>query len=82
MAVKAPPPPLLPTDCIHPSAPFAVSGLDHAGPLHCIDSGDSKKYIVLFTCAVVRAVHIELVDSLNFDDTALAIRRFVISAIG
>ena len=24
----------------------------------------------------VRAVHLELVDSLNFDDTALAIRRF------
>ena len=75
-AVKAPPPPPLPTDRIHPSASFAVSGLDHAGPLYCTDSGDSKKYILLFTCAVVWAVHLELVDSLNFYDTALAIRWF------
>ena len=75
-AVKASPPPSLPTDRIHPSAPFSVSVLDHAGPLYCTDAGDSKKYILLFTCAVVRAVHLELTDSLNFDDTALAIRRF------
>ena len=33
-AVKSLPPPPLPTDRIHPSAPFAVSGLDHAGPLY------------------------------------------------
>ena len=41
-----------------------------------MDSGDSKKYILFFKCAVVRAVHLELVDSLNFDDTTLAIQRF------
>ena len=75
-AVKAPPPPPLPTDRIRPSAPVAVSGLDHAGQLYCTDAGDSKKHILLFTCVVVRAVHLELVNSLNFDNFALAIRRF------
>ena len=53
VAVKAPPPPPLPTDRIHPSAPFSVSGLNHAGPLYCTDAGDSKKYILLYTCTVV-----------------------------
>ena len=48
-AGQAPPPPPLPTDRIHPSASFAVSGLDHASSLYCTDSGDSKKYILLFT---------------------------------
>ena len=72
-AFESPLPPPLSTDCIHPCAPFSVCGLDHAGPLYCTDSGDSKKYILLFMCAVVRAVHLELVDSLNFDDTALAL---------
>jgi hypothetical protein len=31
---------------------------------------------LLFTCAAVRAVHLELVDSLNLNDTINAIRRF------
>ena len=75
-AVKAPPTPPLSTDRIHPSAPFSVSGQDHAGPLYCTDAGDSKKYILLFRCTMVRAVHLELVDPLNFDDTALATRRY------
>ena len=61
MSVKAPHPPPLQRDRIHPSVPFSVSGLDHKGPLYCADAGDSKKSILLFTCVVVRAVHLELV---------------------
>ena len=41
--VKAPP---LPTDCIHPSALFFVSGVDHAGQLYCTDAEDSIHFIV------------------------------------
>ena len=44
--------------------------------LYCTDAGDSKEYILLFTCVEVRVVHLEFVYTLNFDDTALAIRRF------
>ena len=56
---------------------FSVTGLDHAGPLYCCDSGSKKYYILLFTCAVIRAVHLELVDSMSAESTMAAIRRFV-----
>ncbi|XP_068247930.1 uncharacterized protein [Palaemon carinicauda] len=35
-----------------------------------------KLYILLFTCAVVRSVHLELTDSLSLPDCLLARRRF------
>ena len=66
----------LPEERVTQSPPFAVTGLDHAGPLYCGDYPGRKFYILLFTCAVVRAVHLELVDSLSCDTTILALRRF------
>lgn len=57
--------------------PFAVVGIDHAGPMYCADRPGKKFYILLFTCAAIRAVHLELVDSLNLEDCLLAIRRFI-----
>ena len=56
--------------------PFTVTGLDYAGPLFCADIPAKKLYILLFTCAVVRSVHLELTDSLSLPDCLLAIRRF------
>ena len=55
---------------------FTVTGLDFAGPVFCVDFPDQKFYICLFVCAVVRAIHLELVDSLTSDDFILAFRRF------
>ena len=52
-------------------------GVDHAGPLYTRDAGKNKFYILLFTCAVIRAVHLELMGSLSTQDTILAFRRFV-----
>ena len=57
----------------HP--PFSVTGLDCAGPRYCCDF-PGKKFL-LFTCAVVRALHLELVSSLSCDETMLALRRFI-----
>lgn len=37
---------------------------------------EKKLYICLFTCAVVRAVHLELTDSLSTGDFILAFKRF------
>ena len=54
--------------------PFSVTGCDYAGPLFCLPN--EKVYILLFTCAVTRAVHLELVDSLSLVDFMLAFRRF------
>ena len=55
---------------------FSVIGIDHTGALYCCDAPGKKFYILLFTCAVVRAVQLELVNSLSTSDTVLAIRRF------
>ena len=67
----------LPKDRLTQAPPFSVIGIDHAGPLYCCDTGEEKLYILLFTCAVTRAVHLELVSSLNLEDFLLAFRRFV-----
>ncbi|KAK3873849.1 hypothetical protein Pcinc_021180 [Petrolisthes cinctipes] len=67
----------LPASRVTPSPPFTVTGLDFAGPLFCVDKPSSKFYILLFTCAVVRAIHLELTDSLSMSDCTLALRRFV-----
>ena len=67
----------LPKDRLTKAPPFSVTGIDHAGPLYCCDTGGEKLYILLFTCAVTRAVHLELVSSLNLDDFLLAFRRFI-----
>lgn len=66
----------LPALRVTPSPPFAVTGLDYAGPLFCVDKPSCKFYILLFTCAVIRAIHLELTDSLSMDDCTLALRRF------
>ena len=55
--------------------------MDYAGPLYIKNStGDrssTKVYIALFTCAVVLAVHLEVVEDLSSDSFIRAFRRFV-----
>lgn len=65
----------LPEDRLTKSPPFHVTGVDHAGPLFCKNM-ENKLYILIFTCAVTRAVHLELVESLSLDDFLMAFRRF------
>ena len=57
--------------------PFSIVGLDYAGPLYCSDFPDGKFYILLITCSVTRAIHVEMTNSLNLSDCVLAMRRFV-----
>ena len=64
----------LPDFRVNFSHPFQTTGVDHAGPLY-LQSGE-KVYVLLFTCACTRALHLELVSSLNTEETALAFRRF------
>lgn len=67
----------LPAIRVRPAPPFSITGLDHGGPLFCSDRPGKKLYILLFTCAVTRAIHLELVESLSGEATHLAIRRFM-----
>ena len=66
----------LPSDRVSPTPPFSVVGIDFAGPLFAVDFPKKKFYVLLFTCAVTRAVHLELTGSLTLDEFMLAFRRF------
>ena len=69
--------PPLPELRVKQAPPFSVTGLDHGGPLYTCDNIGKKFYILLFTCAVTRALHLELVDALSCETTVFAIRRFI-----
>lgn len=67
----------LPRERSRRSDPFSVTGVDHAGPLFSADNPGKKHYICLFTCGVIRAIHLELVDDLSLTEFLLAFKRFV-----
>ncbi|KAL1448563.1 hypothetical protein WDU94_013886, partial [Cyamophila willieti] len=68
----------LPIDRVRDAQVFEVAGVDFAGPLFIRnDSGETKKvWVCLFTCAVYRAVRLELVSSLSTDSFIMALKRF------
>ena len=53
---------------VKPTSIFSVVGIDHAGLIYCADFPNRKFDILLFVCAVVRAVHLELVESVLTQD--------------
>lgn len=66
----------LPEFRVDDSPPFTHTGIDFAGPLMVSDKESAKYYVCLFTCAVTRAVHLELVESLDVESFIRAFRRF------
>ena len=57
--------------------PFNMTGVDFTGALYIREKGgESKAYICLFTCAVTRAVHLEIVTNLTVEEFLQAFRRF------
>ncbi|XP_049871777.1 uncharacterized protein LOC126370796 [Pectinophora gossypiella] len=66
---------VLPIERMEASVAYQFSGVDLTGPL-TLRSGD-KAWIVLFTCATYRAVHLEVVETLSTGDFLMALRRFV-----
>ncbi|GFY72104.1 integrase catalytic domain-containing protein [Trichonephila inaurata madagascariensis] len=68
----------LPSDRINQTPAFSVCGLDFAGPLYVNNFGElQKSYIVLFTCEITRALHLELVSDMTTNSFLLAFRRFL-----
>ncbi|GFW62653.1 integrase catalytic domain-containing protein [Trichonephila clavipes] len=65
----------LPKDRVSNSKIFQVVGVDLAVPLHLKDR--RKGWVVLFTCAVFRAVHFELITSLSTAAFLQSLRRFI-----
>ena len=72
-----PEPPPLVKSRVSQTAPFQVTGVDFTGALFVRTSiGERKVYICLFTCAVSRALHLEIVTDLTVESFLYAFRRF------
>ncbi len=72
----------LPITRVRVDDPFAVTGVDFAGPFTVTPNfGTTQKvkaYVVLFTCAVTRAIHLEVVVDQSVNSFINAFRRFII----
>ena len=69
----------LPSDRVTPDKPpFSFVGVDCFGPF-MVKRGRSlvKRYGVIFTCLTIRAIHIEVIHSMNTDSFVNALRRFM-----
>jgi hypothetical protein len=67
----------LPVDRIREHNPFTVTGLDFTGPIPVHNKGEKvTAYILLFTCGVIGAIHLEVVDALIAGSFIKALRRF------
>ena len=75
---RAPESPPLPKVRVTEAPPFTITGVDFTGALYVKGSTgqETKVYICLFSCAVSRAVHLEVVNDLTVDTFLLAFRRF------
>lgn len=69
----------LPEDRITPhKPPFTYVGVDLFGPIEVKQKRSRvKRYGCIFTCLSVRAIHIEVANTLNTDSMINALRRFI-----
>ncbi|XP_076036934.1 uncharacterized protein LOC143022552 [Oratosquilla oratoria] len=73
----------LPVDRLTPNPPFSYVGVDLFGPWHIKTRRtrssflESKRWGVLFTCLVSRAIHIETVEELSTSSFINALKRFI-----
>ena len=72
----------LPPERLSSSPPFTYVGLDVFGPWNVVTrrtrggAAHSKRWAILFTCMCTRAVHIELIESMDSPSCINALRRF------
>ncbi|XP_065896199.1 uncharacterized protein [Dysidea avara] len=82
-ANRKPDMPPWPKERVVEALPFEYTGLDYFGPLYIKQyaNGDKpiykKVWVCLFTCMVVRAIHLELVEGMSADEFLLCLRRFM-----
>uniref|UniRef100_A0A182PWL6 Integrase catalytic domain-containing protein n=1 Tax=Anopheles epiroticus TaxID=199890 RepID=A0A182PWL6_9DIPT len=70
--------PLPPARLAMGQRPFTHIGLDYFGPM-TVKVGRSavKRWVALFTCLIIRAVHLEVVHALTTESCILCVRRFI-----
>ncbi|XP_061167953.1 uncharacterized protein LOC133176911 [Saccostrea echinata] len=70
--------PPLPNKRVSESAPFTYAGVDYFGPIFIkTETGSKKVWVCLFTCLVVRAIHLELMQDMSTEQLLLGLRRFI-----
>ena len=58
----------LPNDRLEPAPPFTYSAVDYFGPWYVKEGRrELKRYGVLFTCMLSRAIHLKVAHTLNTD---------------
>ncbi|KAK3750306.1 hypothetical protein QZH41_001774 [Actinostola sp. cb2023] len=73
----------LPAERLTPSPPFTYVGLDVFGPWEVVARrtrgglAHSKRWAVIFTCLTTRAIHIEVIESMDTSCFINAMRRFL-----
>lgn len=59
--------------------PFSFVGVDCFGPMEVVNGRKiEKRWGVLYTCLTVRAIHIEIANSLSADSFIMSLKRFMI----
>lgn len=73
-----PPIPPLPESRVADVIPFLQIGIDAFRPLHILNSNNDiiDVQVLIFTCLVTRAIHLELVPNLTGDQFLMALERF------
>ena len=77
--LTAPPAPPLPSFRVNEAPPFAYTAVDFAGPMYLKCEGGlgrTKVWICLFTCCVIRAIHLELVPDMMTTTFIRCLKRF------
>ncbi|XP_028413531.1 uncharacterized protein LOC114536368 [Dendronephthya gigantea] len=79
VAVADPPPGNLPTDRTVGSSAFQVIGVDYAGPIpyRTAKNRERKSYLLLYTCSLSRAVHLELLPDLTTTEFIHSLKKFI-----
>ena len=75
----APPPPPLPEFRVNAEPPFTYTGVDFAGPLYVKTTNvlqKQKVWICLYTCCIVRAVHLDVVPDMTAEAFIRSFKRF------
>ena len=68
----------LPPDRLEPAPPFSYCGVDYFGPWIIKERRkELKRYGVLFTCFVTRAIHLEVANTMTTNSYINALRRFI-----
>lgn len=76
---RAPPMPPLPTQRVERVIPFTNSGIDILGPLFTKSNENvqQKRWVIIITCLVTRAIHLEVMENITAEEVLNALRLFI-----